>query len=89
MNNYYIFIGQPFDNYFHTHKFKQEKQSLLKIIPEHFCHLCFPPSDNTTIELENFVNWIQERGAISGSHTTEIIFEDILNTHLLLLQEEL
>ena len=56
MNSYYTFIGQPFDNHYHAHKFKQEKQPLLKIIPEHFCHLCFPPSDNTTIELENFVN---------------------------------
>ena len=89
MNTLNIFIGQSTDTHFHAHKFKLERQPLLKIIPEHYCHLCFTPSDTISDELDNFVNWIQTLGAISGSHTIEIIFEDILNIHLILLLEEL
>ena len=89
MNNLYTFIGQSTDTHFHAHKFKLERQSLLKIISEHYCYLCFTPSDTISDELNNFVNWIQTLGAVSGSHITEIIFEDILNTHLILLPEEL
>ena len=89
MNNLNTFIGQSTDTHFHAHKFKLERQPLLKIIPEHYCYLCFTPSDTISDELDNFVNWIQTLGAVSGSHTTEIIFEDILNIQLILSPEEL
>ena len=88
MNNYYTFTGQPFNSHFYAHKLKHERKPLLKIIPEHYCHLCFPHSNNITIEVDNLINWFQERGAVSGSLTTELIFEEILNTRLNLSPEE-
>ena len=85
MNNYYTFIGTPTVAHFNTHLENQRRDINLRLQTQYWCHICYPPSDTTSEELNNFINWIQERGAISGSHITAYLFEDIIIADFLTL----
>ena len=88
MNDYYTFIGEPISSHFNTHLEIQHQDTPIRIIQQYYCHICYPPSDTTTEPLNNFISWIQERGAISGSFITEQLFEDIFGADLISIEAE-
>ena len=88
MNDYYTFIGEPISSHFNTHLEAQRRETTFRINQQYFCHICYPPSDTTTEPLANFLTWIQERGAISGSFITEQLFEDIFEANLVTIGTE-
>ena len=71
MNHFYTFIGERVDEHFNTHLQNLQRGIALRLEPQHYCYICYPPSDNPSNEIANFFHWIEERGAISGSITTE------------------
>ena len=88
MNDYYNFIGEPINSHLNTHLEVQHQDTTPRITQQYYCHICFPPSDTTIEPLANFLTWIQERGAISGSFITEQLFEDIYEANLVTIGTE-
>ena len=76
----YTFIGEPLIEHFQKHHLNQNPGLQFSISHQYYCHICYPPSDNPSFELANFLGWIYERGAYSGSFITEQLFEDLIIT---------